>query len=166
VLWAREQHVRETEELLAAGRKLSAVLESLPVGILIADIDGRICQTNDEVARICKASSAIDVSGYSEIIRRWISEGDALKGSDGPLARALHAGTTSHNERLDIRCSDGSSKQLLVSVSPLLGIGGEIVGAVIVIKDTTTTQQIELELETRVARLVSLGVEIEQSMHP
>ncbi|HEY1812012.1 MAG TPA: response regulator [Kofleriaceae bacterium] len=166
VLRVREQHVRETEELLAAGRKLSAVLESLPVGILIADIDGRICQTNDEVARICNASRATDSGGYGEMIRWWTSGGGAFKGCDGPLARALDAGTSSHNEKLDISCADGSSKQVLVSASPLLGIAGEILGAVIVIKDTTATQQIERELETRVARLVSLGVEIEQSLHP
>ena len=36
VLRERELRMVETEELLKAGRKLSAVLESLPVGILIA----------------------------------------------------------------------------------------------------------------------------------
>ncbi|HEY1558511.1 MAG TPA: hypothetical protein VGF94_26990, partial [Kofleriaceae bacterium] len=49
-----------------------------------------------------------------------------------------------------------------INVTPLIGLGDKIVGAVIVIKDTSETQQIELELETRVARLVSLGVELEQ----
>jgi CheY-like chemotaxis protein len=157
-----EQHLRETEELLHAGRKLSAVLESLPVGILIADVDGRICQTNDEVARICRAPGAIDHDQYGEMIRWWTSGGNALKDHDGPLALALHAGKASHNERIEVRCFDGSSKQILASASPLIGLGDKIVGAVIVIKDTSETQQIELELETRVARLVSVGVELEQ----
>jgi PAS domain-containing protein len=78
----REQHLLDTEELITAGRKLSAVLESLPVGILLADIDGRIGQANE----------------------------------------------------------------------------------VLVIKDTSETKQIELELENRVTRLVLLGVELEQSL--
>jgi response regulator RpfG family c-di-GMP phosphodiesterase len=69
VLREREQHIRETEELLAAGRKLSALLESLPVGVLIADVDGRICQTNDEVSRICKATETINHDDYGELIR-------------------------------------------------------------------------------------------------
>jgi hypothetical protein len=34
-----------------------------------------------------------------------------------------------------------------------------------VIKDTSETTQIELELESRIARLVSLGVELEQSLY-
>ncbi len=164
VLRERERHLHETEELLTAGRKLSAVLESLPVGILIADVDGRICQTNDEVSRICKATDAINHDDYGEMIRWWTSGGGGLKGSDGPLALALRSGKSSHNEPIEIRCFDGSSKRILASASPLIGIGGAIVGAVIVIRDTTETKQIELELERRVARLVSLGVEIEQSI--
>ena len=165
VLRERELHLRETEELLTAGRKLSAVLESLPVGILIADVEGRICQTNDEVARIFKATTAIDQDDYGEMIQWWTSAGDVLKASESPLALALHTGKSSHNERIEVRCIDGSSKQLFASASPLIGLGGQIVGAVIAIKDTSEMKQIEVELETRVARLVSLGVEIEQSIH-
>lgn len=164
VLREREQHLRETEELLKAGRKLSAVLESLPVGILIADIDGRICQTNDEVSRICRSTDVIRHDDYGEMIRWWTSGGDGLKGSVGPLALALRSGEASHNEPVEIRCFDGSAKRILASASPLIGLGGKIVGAVIVIKDTSETKQIELELENRVARLVSLGVEIEQTI--
>jgi hypothetical protein len=92
--------------------------------------------------------------------------GDGLKGSDGPLALALREGRSSHNERVEVRCFDGSSKWLLASASPLVGLAGSIVGAVIVIKDTSETKQIELELENRVARLVSLGVELEQAARP
>jgi PAS domain-containing protein len=39
----RERHIRESEELLKVGRKLSTLLESLPVGVLIGDAEGRIC---------------------------------------------------------------------------------------------------------------------------
>jgi CheY-like chemotaxis protein len=162
MLREREEQIRETEELLKAGRKLSAVLDSLPVGVLIADTDARICQTNDEVARICKAADAIEHDAYGEVLGWWTSGGQQLKDPQGPLARALGAGQASHRERLQIRCFDGSSKTLLASASPLYGLGGRIVGAVIVIKDISESRSVEQELETRVARLVSLGVELEQ----
>jgi PAS domain S-box-containing protein len=164
VLREREQHLRETEELLEAGRKLSAVLESLPVGVLIADVEGRICQTNDEVSRICGATDALDHDAYGEMIRWWTAEGAALRSSDGPLALALREGTSSRNVQVEIRCVDGSSKRILASTSPLLGAGANVVGAVVVIKDTSETKKIESELEGRIARLVSLGVAIEQSL--
>ena len=161
VLKEREQHIRETEELLKAGRKLTAVLESLPVGILISDVSGRICQTNDEVTRIFKATEIIAHDAYGHILGWWSSDGQKLKGS---LAHALQSGESTHNEQIKIRCFDGSPKAIVASASPLLGIDGAVVGAVVVIKDVTESKEIEQELETRVARLVSLGVEIEQSI--
>jgi CheY-like chemotaxis protein len=161
----REQRVRETEELLVAGRKLSAFLESLPVGVLIADIAGRICQTNDEVSRIFRAEQALDHDDYGEVLDWWGSDGATIKDPDGPLARALRTGVSSHNQVLRIRCFDGSSKTIVVSASPLLGVAGATVGAVIVLKDTSESKQIEAELESRVARLVALGVELEHSIH-
>jgi PAS domain S-box-containing protein len=164
VLKERERHLRETEELLKAGRKLTAVLESLPVGVLIADVDGRIFQTNDEVARICKATEVIEHDAYGELLSWWISGGEQLKVPRGPLARALVSGESSHNERIEIRCFDGTAKSILASASPLFGLHGKVVGAVIVIKDISGSQEIAEELETRVARLVSIGVELEQTV--
>jgi CheY-like chemotaxis protein len=162
LLSEREQRVRETEEVLEAGRKLSAVLQSLPVGVLIADSDGRICQTNDEVSRIFKATEMLAHDDYGNALDWWASDGRTLKDPDGPLARALH-GESSHNRELQIRCFDGSAKMIVASASPLVGIDRHVVGVVIVIKDTSESRVIEAELESRVARLVSLGIELEQS---
>lgn len=166
VLKEREDQIHETEELLKAGRKLSAVLESLPVGILIADVHGRICQTNDEVSRIFKAADIIEHDAYGAMLGWWNLDGKEMKSPAGPLDRALKSAESSHNERIEIRCFDGSCKSILASASPLLGIDGATVGAVIVIKDVTESRQIEEELEQRVARLVSLGVELEQTIRP
>jgi len=165
MLREREDRIRETEELWQAARKLSAVLESLPVGVLISDTEGRICQTNDEVSRICKATAAIEHGAYGDALGWWTSSGQTLKAPQGPLARALASGESSHNEKLPIRCFDGTSKTVLASASPLFGLERQIVGAVIVIKDTTESRQLEDELETRIARLVSLGLELEQQLH-
>lgn len=164
VLKEREEQIRETEQLLKAGRKLSAVLDSLPVGVLVADTDGRICQTNDEVSRICKATDAIEHDAYGDVIGWWTSSGQQLKEPQGPLLRALRDGEASHSEKLQIRCFDGTSRWILASASPLFGLEARIVGAVIVIRDITESQEMEQELETRVARLVSLGLELEQTV--
>ena len=165
VLKEREDQIRETEQLLKAGRKLSAVLESLPVGVLIADIQGRICQINDEVSRICKATDVIAHNDYGEMLGWWASDDQRLKGPRGPLARALATGTSTHSEPIQIRCFDGSLKTIVASASPLIN-ASTIVGAVIVIKDVTESRLIEQELETRVAKLIALGIQLEQPSLP
>lgn len=163
LLKERERQIVATEELLKAGRKLAAILESLPVGVLISDIDGRICQTNEEVSRIFKSVDTIKNDAYGELLEWWESDGQLIKDHGGPLADALR-GNTCHSQVRQIRCVDGSMKSVCMSASPLLGVDGKIVGAVIVMQDVSESKRIEAELEDRITRLVSLGVELEQSV--
>ena len=165
VLRERERQIKETEEILHAGRKLASVLEGLPVGVLIADVQGRIVQSNEEVSRICKSVELVKNDAYGELLEWWDSAGQLLKNHGAPLANALR-GETRHNEVLRIRCVDGTTKTVFMSASPLFGLDAKIVGAVIVIQDVSETKQIEAELEDRITRLVSLGVELEQTVRP
>lgn len=165
VLKAREKSVRESEELLRVGKKLSLLLEDLPIGVLISDVEGRICQTTEEVTRILGTVAPAQNDAYGEILGWWDATGRMLKNHEGPLARAVHDGESSHSEPLQIRALDGSARNILISASPLRGIDGRIVGAVVLIQDLTESKRvIEQELERRVTNLISLGVELEESV--
>ncbi|HET9663869.1 MAG TPA: response regulator [Burkholderiales bacterium] len=160
----RERHVRESEELLRVGRRLSSVLENLPVGVLIADLEGRICQSTEEVSRILRVTEPTESNAYGIILGWWDAEGKMLKDPEGSLTRALRDGKSSHSEPVQIRCLDGSMRTILSSVSPLRGVDGKTVGAVILIQDLTETKKIGEDLEERVNRLIGAGVELEQSV--
>ena len=162
VLKERERQIKETEELVAAGKKLSGLLESLPVGVLIADVEGRICQSNEEVSRICRSEELIKNDEYGRMLGWWDAGGRLFK-NGGPLSRALHD-KTSQSEVIQIQCVDGSMKAVLTSASPLFALDGHIVGAVIVVQDVSEPRRIEAELESRISRLVALGVELEESI--
>jgi CheY-like chemotaxis protein len=166
ILHERERQVRESEELLRVGRKLASVLESLPVGVLIADVGGRICQTTEEVSRILKADTRIDNDSYGEMLAWWDGGGHPLKDLDGALAQALRVGEPSHSKPVQIHCLDGSTSTILASTSPLRGVNGKIVGAVILIQDLTEHKRIEKDFEQRVVHLIGLGVQLEQSAAP
>ena len=163
VLKERERQIRESEELLRVGRKLSAVLESLPVGVLIADAEGVIGQITEEVSRILKAVEPVESDAYGKIIGWWDESGRMLKQENGPLSRALLHGTSSHGERIRICCLDGTDKTILASASPLRRLNGRIAGAVVLIQDITETAKIGEDLQERVARLVGVGVELEET---
>jgi CheY-like chemotaxis protein len=163
ILRERERYIRESEELLRVGRKLASVLEDLPVGVLIADVGGRICQTTEEASRILKANAGTDGESYGEMLAWWDSGGHPLKDLDGALTQSLQDGTSSHSKPVQIRGLDGSTRVILASTSPLRGVGGKIVGAVILIQDLTEHKQLEKDFEQRVVNLIGLGVELEQS---
>ena len=163
LLKERERQIQHSEELLRVGKKLSSVLESLPVGVLIADSEGRICQMTEEVFRILESVEAADNDAYGEILGWWDADGRMIKEKLGSLTQALQEGKSSHSEPTEVRCLDGSTKEILTSASPLRGLNNEIVGAVLLIQDHTETRKIEEDLEHRVTQIIGLGVEIEQS---
>jgi CheY-like chemotaxis protein len=163
LLKAREQQIKQSEELIKVGRKLSAVLESLPVGVLIADIEGRVCQMTDEVARILKCADSVERDAYGEILGWWDSGGQIIRGGESPLSRALHGGEPTHSERMAIRCCDASEKTILASASPLRALDGRIVGAVALLQDFSASAKIEEDLAQRVTQLIGIGVELEGS---
>lgn len=163
ILRQRERQIQESEELLRVGRKLATLLESLTVGVLIADLEGRICQTTEEVSRIFKSVEPAANDTYGEILGWWDGAGRMIKDASGPLARALKEGVASHGATMTIRCFDGSSKDVLVSASPLRGLDNRLVGAVVLIQDMTEPRRIEEALAERVTKLIGLGVELEES---
>jgi PAS domain S-box-containing protein len=157
LLQAREKRIKETEELLKTGRKLSDVLQALPVGVLIADREGRVCQVNEQALRIWGAMGLAEKDSYGDFLGWWNHDDNLIKASHGPLARSLH-GETSHNELTHIRCLDGTSRYVLSSASPLRTLEGHIVGVVVVIQDMTEHKQIELDMEQRIQKLISAEI--------
>lgn len=167
LLRARERSVEESEELLRVGDKLHLLLDELPIGVLISDVEGRICHATEEVARILgSAVPALSGSGsYGEILGWWDGSGHMIKDADAPLTRAIHRGETSHRVPLQIRSVDGTLKTILISASPLKGLDSHLVGAVVLIRDVTESRKvIKEELEQRITKLISLGVELEESV--
>jgi CheY-like chemotaxis protein len=164
VLQERERHVRESEELLRVGRKLSAALEGLRVGVLVADTEGRICQSTQEVARILKSAELVGSDCYGRILGWWDDAGRMIQSEVGPLAKALRDGETSHSEPIELACMDGSVATVVASACPLHGLDRKLVGAVILIRDVTESRQVGEALEQRVTRLIGgAGLALEES---
>lgn len=161
LLKEREKRIQDTEELLKAGKKLSEVLESLSVGVLISDIQGNISQTNETVSKILKTDEAAEKDLYGEILNWWEVNGKVLKDEGGTLWMALHNGESSHNVIQKMLGIDGSELRLLISASPLRTINGSVVGAVLVVQDVTESKRIEKDFEERLSKLISLGIELE-----
>ena len=157
LLLEKERQLTETQELLSAARRHAALLETLNVGVMISDTEGRICQTNETVLRILKSVDQARADSYGAFLKWWDDDGQLLKNHDGPLLRALKKGEVSHHETVEIRCFDETIKSISTSASPLRDRNGVIVGAVVVIRDITAHRQSDLEIEQRIVHLVSGG---------
>jgi PAS domain S-box-containing protein len=157
LLKARERQIRESEAVVRAGRKLASILESLPVGVIITDASGRVCQMNEGALRLLKSLSAIESDAYGELLAWWQRNASRVKRPTG------HA---THNQRVQIECVDGTMKNVLESTSPLLTADGQIVGEVVVMQDVTEPKKYEADFEERIASLVSIGIDLERVTEP
>jgi PAS domain S-box-containing protein len=155
LLEEREKRIKQTEEVLKAGRKLADVLESLPVGILIADSDGRVCEVNDEAMKIWGMTDRMGRNSSREFLGWWDHDGQLMKASRGPMARSLRTGESSDHELTQIQCFDGTTKSVLSSASVLRSLDGTVVGVAVVIQDVTEHKQIEHDIEKRLQDLIS-----------
>jgi PAS domain-containing protein len=104
----------------------------------------------------------VESGAYGEVIAWWQRNERALKDGEAPLGRALRKGESTQNEVVKVECFDGTTKNVLESTSPLRNLDGAVMGAVIVLQDMTQHKKVEADFEARIARLVSVGVELEQ----
>jgi len=163
LLEERERRIKETEELREAGRKLSGVLETLPVGVIVADAEGNVCQVNEEVARIWGIAEPVGNDRYGEFLGWWGQAGRLMRAADGPMARVLETGEPARNELTRIQCFDGTSKIVLSSASALRTLDDRIAGVVMVIQDVTEHKEIEHDMQERIQRLISTSYELERA---
>jgi CheY-like chemotaxis protein len=151
----KERQAKEAEELLRASRNLSAILESAPLGVILADADGKICKANKEGLRYWKLFEQTDDDSRVGLPGWWGRPGGLPGGIEDPLTEALKDGHDSHGEFVHRNRLDGSTRSIIASASPLRGRKGKILGAAVVIQDITPRRKIEDDLEKRIKHLVS-----------
>lgn len=125
---------------------LRRVLETLPIGVWIADATGRIMLGNEAGRRIWGGARLVGPERYGEYEARRADTGRRIEAQEWALARALRHGATALNEVLQIRGFDGSHKTILNSAVPLRGPDGAIEGAIAVNEDITAQRQAQEEL--------------------
>ncbi|MFW6033216.1 MAG: PAS domain S-box protein, partial [Phycisphaeraceae bacterium] len=157
---------RRTEaELRHSQAHLQAVLDILPVGVLIIDRRGRVLETNPAL----KAMSGGQIyptleSASANLHGRHPDTGEPIPPGKWGLLRALHHAETVLDEEVEIETPDGKRKIVLNSALPIRDSRGEIAGAVAVnvdITDLKRTQQelssLNATLEQRVAERTALA---------
>ena len=102
---------------------LHALLEQLPVGIVIANGQGsvRVIHENERAQQIRLS--------------------DAAK-AEWPVARALLLGEVIRDEEIDVVMSDGTRRWLSVSATPVRSPGGLVDGAVVTFADVTAVKRV------------------------
>jgi PAS domain S-box-containing protein len=162
-----QQASRETE---AANRLLQALIETMPIGVVVADKASTLGTTNAAAQAILGSPVPSDVSHAERTYAPHYPDGSPFPAQDMPLMRALAEGKEVRDVEILIRRSDGSERTLLASGAPVKDESGATVSAITVFQDITARKQAEEalrgakgELEIRVReRTAELEQEIQE----
>ena len=139
-----EQRARDETE--TERRRLAALVESSPVGVMVVDAETRtFASVNQEAERILGMSPepGSTLVRYHEMAIYRRTDGKKYEGHERPLARALDRGEVVRAEEILFDLPDGRRVTTLVNATPIYSDDGKIVSAVAVIQDMTPLQEIE-----------------------
>jgi PAS domain S-box-containing protein len=148
------QIATQTKYLLEAYRALhhenraTIVLETMPVGLVVADLGGTISQINREAKRIWGGAPMVALGDYARLGGWWADSGEPVKAHQWPLARAVHKGETCLYELVNIRSLDGTARTILDSAAPIRGSQGDVTGGVDVMLDITHRKRLEEAIQS------------------
>ena len=143
-----------TKELREQQMLLQKILDNLPVGIFVADRNGKLIMNNPASERIwARIEPAERVADYDAYRGWWADTGEEIKAEDWAMARALRNGEICLNELVEIEAMDGTRKMMRNSGLPLIDDEGQITGGLVVCEDVSQQYKLDQELKLRTRAL-------------
>jgi PAS domain S-box-containing protein len=160
---ADAEAARETAQILAAEQ--SAILGQLAEGVIVTDAGGRITFVNDAAERLHGVRLlGVAPDAYAETYHLLTEAGAPYPPQDLPLARAVLKGETVEDVRWRIARPDGTEVLAIGSARPLRLSSGELVGAVLTVRDDTERRAAEARLRESEAQLRALTDNLPMAM--
>jgi len=158
-------------ELAAELDSLRALVDTSPVGVIIAEAEGdRVVTVNRQVERLLGLPhrSGWSVQQYQGLFTRRHPDGQPYSEDEYPMFRALHKGETVHAEEVVYELASGRRVRALVNATPVYNDDGHISAAVATLQEieppqasagtpasllSTPDQAIDTELSGQAVRL-------------
>jgi len=128
---------------------LEAVLEALPVGLAIIDVNGGISRVNHTYEQLWGGPrpSTQSVSDYAAYQAWWLDSGLPVKPDEWASARAVQRCETVVGQLVEIMRFDGSRTYVHNSAAPILNARGRVVGSAVAVMDISDRIRAEKSLK-------------------
>ena len=130
---AAEQALRTSEATL------SAVLDALPVGVVIADATGKVLRDNAANRELWGVpAEATSWTQYGEWVGYWPETGERIKADEWAMSRALLNGETVRGELVECeQFGTGRRRLYLNNAAPVRDAAGRVIAGVVAEMDVT-----------------------------
>jgi PAS domain S-box-containing protein len=147
---------RTDEALKESERRFRQVIETLPVGLWLADKDGTLLLGNSAGQKIWEANPHVGQDGYG-VFKAWrLPSREPIRPDDWALGHAVNEGLATENELLEIEAFDGSHKSVLNWAFPTKDEKGAVTGAFVINQDISVIVRAEAALQEREERYRNL----------
>jgi signal transduction histidine kinase len=128
---------------------LQTVLETLPIGIVIADAEGQLVRDNAAARELWGVPLEADSwSDYDRFVGWWPDTGERIQADEWAVTRAIRHGESTQGELIRNQKFDSKEQRYyLNNVAPMYDEEGHITGAVAGMLDVTERVEAENELE-------------------
>ena len=161
---AAEQAAAESEARYRDAKDTAhnAILAQLAEGVIVTDAAGRLTLVNDAAAMIHGVSQVdIQPEDYSATYHLYTEDRLPYPTQALPLARAVR-GETVEDARWRVKRPDGTEILAIGTARPLIGGGGQQVGAVLTLRDDTAREAAERALRESEAALRELNATLSE----
>ncbi len=137
--------IRQLEAAEAEQKRLQALIETLPVGIVIFDAAGRVTLHNRAIAAIWgQRPTDTKIGERLEMAGLFSADGRLLAPQESPLARAIRAEGTHYSQELIVRRSKtGEEVPVLVNAAPIRDSQDRLTGVITVYQDITQLREVD-----------------------
>ena len=146
VIYLMETRRRERQAAREQLLELSTLLESMPEAVFIFDRNARLVDVNRAAEQICACSREELRGAHVNFLARHMGvykHAQPEQLSSLAVTRALRGETVPNEARTFSNPADGSAVDALISANPMRGSEGEIIGALLVVRDVTEINQLQ-----------------------
>lgn len=155
LMWDTTEQALAYDQAEVERSQLRAVLEALPVGIVILDRQGGILLSNPMYEQVWggKPPATSTVDDYTAFQAWWVDSGRPVQAEEWASARAVQKGEAVIGQELRIQRFDGEQAYVINSGVPIHDANRQIVGSVVAIMDVTELRKTEAALQAEEAKL-------------
>lgn len=139
-----------------ADPRLEAMIEHLPVGVGLTDLEGRLVAGNSMLRRYVPDVIPSRGRGRGDSWRGWTADGTPIPSDEWPGAKALRGQSVQPGCEMLYRDQTGRESWMLVSAEPLRDEHGNVQGAVLFVQDIHERKMAELALHRRAREQAAL----------
>jgi len=139
--WLKETIDGLIEKQLNEKKRLKAILQELPVGVVVADSDGKLVQANKQAEYFAGGHIGSGLTIGKDLFINIMQNGKLVHPSVAPLTLALK-GKTTFKKEFEIK---NGEKEFIVSIttSSIKNKKGKIIAAASIINDITAQKEME-----------------------